>query len=167
MLPIKIRPATLIDIPSIVEIRIGAVTEDEISEFGVPEDSLYTSVKKLREMWAFENRLKDGFEVFVAEDQGRVVGFIVFTVKGDDNIDNLVVAKEWQGKGVGRTLVEFVEGLAKSRGFHVIRTDTTENAKGVAWRAYGFWIKMGYEDIGERIPSEYDFKNIPLVKKLN
>lgn len=163
---LKFRPATINDVPIIVEIRVGAVTEDDISEFGVPEDSLYTSVKKLREMWAFENRLKDGFEVFVAEDQGRVVGFIVFTVKGNDNIDNIVVAKDQQGIGVGRSLVEYVESLAKSRGFHVIRTDTTENSKGVAWRAYGFWIKMGYIDIGERIPSEYDFKNIPLVKKL-
>ena len=167
MCSLRIRPATLHDVPSIVKIRVGAITEEEISEFGVPGDNMYTSIDKLREIWAFENRLKDGFEVFVAEDQGRVVGFIVFKAEGNDNIDNVVVAKDEQGRGIGRALVEYLESLAKSRGFHVIKTDTTENSKGTPLRSYGFWIRMGYEDTGERIPSEYDFKNIPLTKKLD
>ena len=38
----KIRPASIPDIQSIVDIRIRAVSEKEISEFGVPEDNLYT-----------------------------------------------------------------------------------------------------------------------------
>jgi ribosomal protein S18 acetylase RimI-like enzyme len=162
----KIRPATISDISSIVEIRLGAVTEEEISEFGVPEDNLYTSIIKLREMWDFGNRLKEGFEVFVAEEQGKVIGFIVFIMKGDDNIDNIVVAKDEQGKGVGRALVEFVEELAKSRGFSVLKTDTTENAQRVPWKAYSFWRKMGYEDKGVRLSTEYSFKVIPLTKNL-
>lgn len=166
MLASKIRPATISDVPSIVEIRLGAVTDEDVSEFGVPEDSLYSSITKLREMWDFGNRLKDGFEVFVVEVLDRVVGFIVFTDKGDDNIDSVVVAKDQQGKGIGRALVEYVEDLATSRGFCVIRTDTTENVNGVAWKAYGFWIKMGYEDSGERVSTKYDFKVIPLFKKL-
>ncbi len=166
MLASKIRPATISDIPSIVEIRLGAVTEEDISEFGVPEDNLYSSITKLKEIWNFGNRLKDGFEVFVSEEQGKVIGFIVFTMKRDDNIDNIVVAKDERGKGVGRALVEFVEELAKSRGFSVLKTDTTENAEGVPWRAYGFWRKMGYEDKGVRLSTEYGFKVIPLTKNL-
>ena len=84
----------------------------------------------------------------------------------EDIIDNIIVAKEEQGKGVGRALVAYVEKLVKSRGFDVITTDTTENSKGVPWKAYGFWKKMGYEDTGERISSSYDFRNIPLIKRL-
>jgi len=166
MLASKIRSATISDVPSIVEIRLGAVTDEDVSEFGVPEDSLYSSITKLREMWDFGNRLKDGFEVFVVEEQGKVIGFIVFNMKGDDNIDNIVVAKSEQGKGVGRALVEFVEGLALSRGFSVLKTDTTESALGVPWKAYGFWRKMGYEDKGVRLSTEYGFKVIPLTKNL-
>jgi len=162
-----IRPASIRDIPSIVEIRLGAVTVEDISEFGVPEYNFYSSIEKLQKMWDKENLLTDGFEVFVAENDGEVIGFIVFTMKGSDNIDNIVVAKEEQGMGVGRALVEYVEDLAKSRGFNVIGTDTTENSKGVAWRAYGFWRRMGYVDSGERLVTEYGFKVIPLVKKLN
>ena len=104
--------------------------------------------------------------MFVAEAQGRIVGFIVFTEIGIDNIDNIVVAIEEQRKGIGRSLVKYVENIARSRGISSIGTDTTENSMGVAWKAYGFWIKMGYEDSGKRIPTKYAFKVIPLVKNL-
>ena len=167
MTALKIRPATISDVSSIVEVRLGALTDDEISGFSVPGDNLYSSVEKLCDMWDKENRLKGGFEVFVAELEGRVIGFIVFNMKSsDDNIDNVVVVRGEQGKGVGRALVGYVEELARSRGFSVLRTDTTENAQGVPWRAYVFWRKMGYVDTGERIPSGYGFKNIPLFKNL-
>ncbi len=167
MISLKIRPATINDILSIVEVRLGALTEEEVSGFVVPGDNLYSSVEKLRKAWDRENRLKGGFEVFVAECKGKILGFIVYNMEDcNDNIDNVVVAKEEQGKGIGRALVEHVEGLARSRGFSVLKTDTTENAEGVPWKAYGFWKKMGYVDTGERISTEYGFKGIPLVKNL-
>ena len=155
------------DISSIVEVRLGAFTEKEVAGFIIPGESLYASAEKLQKRWDRENRLKDGFEVFVAERQGKVIGFIVYNMKSyDDNIDNLVVALEEQGKGVGSALVKYVEGLAKSKGYDIMRTDTTENADGVPWKAYGFWRKIGYEDTGERVPTECGFKDIRLVKRL-
>ena len=162
-----VRQASILDISSIVQVRLGALTEKEVSGFAVPGDNPYVSVEQLQAMWENNNRLKDRCEVFVAESRGKVVGFIVYNMNSrNDNIDNLVVAKEEQGKGVGRALVEYVEKLAKSRGYNVIRTDTTENAEGVPWKAYGFWRAMGYEDTGERVLTEYGFKVIPLVKSL-
>lgn len=167
MSSLVIRPASITDIPSIVEVRVGAFTEEEVSGFIVPGESLYASIEKLWKTWDRENLLKDGFEVFVGERKGKVVGFIVYNLKScDDNIDNLAVAKEEQGKGVGRALVEYVEALAKSRGINVLRTDTTENAEGVPWKSYGFWRRMDYEDIGVRVATEYGFRVIPLVKNL-
>jgi GNAT superfamily N-acetyltransferase len=162
-----IRSASIDDISSIIEVRLGAFTEEEVSGFIVPGESLYASFETLRKNWDKENLLKGGFEVFVAECEGKVVGFIVYNMKSsDDNIDNVVVAKEEQGKGVGKALVEYTEALAKSRGINVMRTDTTENAEGDPWQSYGFWRKMGYEDTGERKATEYGFKIVPLVKKL-
>jgi ribosomal protein S18 acetylase RimI-like enzyme len=167
MSSLVIRPALITDVSSIVEVRVGAFTEEDVSGFIVPGESLYASTEKLRKMWGRENLLKDGFEVFVAECETNVVGFIVYNMKScDDNIDNVVVAKKEQGKGVGRALVEYVEALAKYRGYDVMRTDTTENAEGVPWKSYGFWRRMGYEDTGERVTTEYGFKVIPLLKKL-
>ena len=167
MSSLVIRSASINDVASIVEVRLRAFTEEEVSGFITSTESLYTSIERLRKIWEKENLLKDGFEVFVAECEGKVVGFIVYNMKNsDDNIDNVVVTKKEQRKGVGRALVEYVEALAKSRGFNVMRTDTTENAAGVPWKSYGFWRKIGYEDTGERLATKYGFKVIPLVKKL-
>jgi len=167
MSSIVIRPASIEDVSSIVEVRLGAFTEEEAAGFTIPGESPYVSIERLQKMWDKENLFRDGSEVFVAEREEKVVGFIVFNMRcSDDNIDNVVVAKAEQGKGIGKALVEYVERLAKSRGYDVMKIDTTENVEGVPWKAYGFWRKLGYEDSGERIPTEYGFKDIPLVKKL-
>ena len=47
-----------------------------------------------------------------------------------------------------------------------MKTDATENADGVPWKAYRFWIRMGYEDTGKRLPTAHEFKEIPLIKRL-
>jgi GNAT superfamily N-acetyltransferase len=167
MQSVTIRPASIADITSIVKIRLGAITDEELVGFTIPNANDNWSIENCKELWDKENRLKDNSEMFVAEEKGEVIGFIVFNMKAsDDNIDNVVVAKEEQGKGIGKALVEHVEGLVKSRGFDFITTDTTENANGVPWKAYGFWKKMGYVDTGKRTPTNYDFKTIPFIKKL-
>lgn len=167
MTSLVIRAAAVKDVSSIVRIRLEALTEQEIRGFSAPEFATCSSAEELRKMWSKENRLKDGFEVFVAEDEGKMVGFIVFKMERDyAYIDNIVVAKEEQGKGIGRTLVAYVEGMAKSKGCYLMKTETTENADGVPWKSYSFWIRMGYEDTGKRLPTNYDFKEIPLIKIL-
>ncbi len=164
---LTIRPASITDVSSIVGVRLGALSKEELSGFSVPGDSLYSSTDMLRKAWRKGNILEGGFEVFVAESEEKVIGFISYNmISGDDNIDNVIVAREQRGKGVGRALVEYVEKLAMSRGYDVMRTGTAENAVGVPWKAYCFWRRMGYEDIGERVPSGYSFRVIPLVKKL-
>ena len=52
MASLIIRPASIRDVPSIVEIRLGAVTVEDISEFGVPEYNFYSSIEKLQKMWS-------------------------------------------------------------------------------------------------------------------
>jgi ribosomal protein S18 acetylase RimI-like enzyme len=162
-----IRTAEVEDIPSIVGVRLAALTEDEIRGFSAPEFATFSSIEKLQKAWGRENRLKDGFEVFVAEDEGKIVGFIVFRIRGDYGyIDNLVVAKEEQRKGIGKALVAYAENMAESNGCCVVKTDTTENADGIPWKAYGFWTRIGYQDTGERLPTKYHFKEIPLIKRI-
>ena len=167
MTPLIIRPAAVEDVSSIVGVRLGAITEQEIKGFSAPEFALYSSIEKLQTHWDKGNRLKDGFEVFVAEDEGKIVGFIAFKMKRNCGyIDNIVVAKEKQRQSIGRKLVTHVEMSAKSQRINQIMTDTTENADGTPWRSYNFWIRLGYKDTGERLPTKYNFKEIPLIKRL-
>jgi len=62
--------------------------------------------------------------------------------------------------------VNSVENIAKSKGCNFMKIETIENSNGNPWKAYGFWLKIGYEDTGEPLPTNYDFKMIPLIKIL-
>jgi uncharacterized protein YrrD len=83
MSSLVIRAATVDDIPSIVTIRIGAVTAEELCGFSAPEFAIYSSTETLTKNWDEGNRLTDGFSVYLSEDVGKVVGFIVFKMKGN------------------------------------------------------------------------------------
>jgi ribosomal protein S18 acetylase RimI-like enzyme len=167
VLSLVIRAATISDIPNIVEVRLKTLSDEEISAFSAPEFANTSSNDGLLKAWNVGNMLNDGLEVFVAENYGTLVGYLMFKVeKNSGYIDDIVVHKEEQGKGIGRKLVTFVEGIAEARGCQFMKTDTTENISGVPWRSYDFWIRLGYEDTGERIPTEYDFKEIRFIKKL-
>lgn len=167
MTPLVIRAATVKDVSSIVRVRLATLNAKEIRGFSAPEFATTSSTEKLQKLWGKGNRLKDGFDVFVAEGDGKVIGYMTFKTGGDSGyIDDIVVAKEEKGTGIGRALVAYAEGVAKSKGCHLMKTDTTENANGVPWKAYGFWVRLGYEDTGKRLPTDYDFKKIPLIKRL-
>ena len=163
-----IRAATVNDVSSIVKVRLGTLTEEEISGFSAKEFAITSSTEKLQKAWGSGNILKDGFEVFLAENEGRLVGYMMFKVEGDSGfIEDIVVAKEEQTKGIGKALLAYAEDLAKAKGCRFMKTDTTENVNRVPWKAYGFWMRMGYEDIGERLPTNFNFKEIQLIKRLN
>ncbi len=167
MVKLIIRMATLNDIPSIVNVSLASTAKEEKQGFAPPELGTYSSSEELRKAWVEENRLKDGSEVTVAENNRRIVGFIVFKMEFDYcYIDNIAIARDEQRKGIGRALVSHVENTVKVNGCSLMKTDTTESAEGIPWKSYGFWTKMGYEDTGERLTTEWDFKTIPFVKNL-
>ena len=167
MAKLVIRTATINDIRSIVNVNLTSTTKEETQEFTTPEWATCSSPKKLRKEWAKENMLKDGSEIIVAEKNRKIVGFIVFKMERDYcYIDNIDITRDEQRKGIGRALVTHVENMAKAKGYSLMKTDTTESAEGIPWKSYGFWMKMGYKDTGERLTTKWDFKTIPFVKNL-
>jgi GNAT superfamily N-acetyltransferase len=162
-----IRKASVHDVHAIVQASLTSASKEETDGFAAAEWVTYSSPEELRKVWDRENRLKDGSEVFVAEKDRRIVGFIVFKMERDYvYIDNIDVRKEEQRKGIGKALVKHVESIALANGYSSIKTDTTENAEGRPWKSYGFWTEMGYQDTGERLPTKWSFKTIPLVRNL-
>jgi len=51
MAPCSVRQASILDISSIVQIRLGALTAQEVSGFTVPGDNPYASVEQLQALW--------------------------------------------------------------------------------------------------------------------
>jgi GNAT superfamily N-acetyltransferase len=162
-----IRKASVHDVSDIVQASLASASKEETYGFAAAEWVTYSLPEELRKVWDRGNRLKDGSEVVVAEKERRIVGFIVFKMERDCvYIDNIDVRKEEQRKGIGKALVAHAENVALVNGYQNIKTDTTENAEGRPWKSYGFWTKMGYQDTGERLPTKWSFKTIPLVKNL-
>lgn len=161
-----IRKATSKDIPSIVKVRRAAFTAEEVEGF-TTTPSVFYSVGRMKRAGEKDGKIKGGWDVLVAEDNGEVVGFIVFKLENNAGfIENINITKTYQGKGVGKTLVSHVEQIAKSHGISVMQTDTTENAEGVPSKSYPFWTKIGYKDTGERCPTKWTLKEIHFIKNL-
>jgi len=85
------------------------------------------------------------FEVLDARDQ--LIAFFSVVV-GDARVvlDNLWVTPELIGNGIGRRACEHVFQLARERGW-------TELWVLPDPPAVGFYVKMGFSDTGERVPS--------------
>lgn len=145
-----IRPATRMDIPSIVRCNLTAKTEDETIGYGAPLDRrTFANEDRLEQAWGSENEV-EGELAYVFEENG-VVAYVLIEVKPDAiELDNIDVTKDRQGKGIGKALVRYVEDLAREQSKKYVTLGTSRNQKtGRPWRSYRFWLRMGYSEDGE------------------
>jgi ribosomal protein S18 acetylase RimI-like enzyme len=157
-----IREATKRDYPEILKIMNGAVSSKELKGFVPPPEI----TKK------FLNNLKSQLElkehgVLIADLSTESVGFVFFIQENDClEIEEIDVLADYQKRGIGRALVNKVERIAKDRKVAFLKTGTSINNKGIPWRAYEFWLRMGFKDTGERWDSGYGFSYCKFIKRL-
>ena len=85
----------------------------------------FLSPRNLREWYARDGRRK----LFVARCQGRVVGFGILHVTGTTGyLEELHVAKQYRGRGIGTRLLEFFESEAARRGARILILEAHEGA---------------------------------------
>jgi len=109
-----IRPATVVDVPTITELIRALASYENLSESVVlDEDSLREHLFGARQF----------AEVLVAEEDGVVVGFALFfhnysTFLGRPGIylEDLFVRPEYRRRGHGKALLSAVAHLASERG---------------------------------------------------
>lgn len=66
-------------------------------------------------------------QAWVLEEDGALVGALILEEEpGALLLDNIAVAPDAQGSGVGRRLIAFTEGLARRRGHALLRLYTNE-----------------------------------------
>lgn len=83
--------------------------------------------------------------VFKAEENGVIVGNIYGKfASGVLYIDDLMVAKEKRGLGIGKMLMEKAEEFGRSLGGHRVWLIT-----GKTWDVRGFYESLGYEKTGD------------------
>ena len=118
------------DIQSICELDLGYVCDEELLE---------TRLTKLDH---------DRECVFVAEEGGKVIGFIhveiyeVLYAPSMANVLGIAVSSEFRRQGIGNKLLSEAEEWAKSKGITMMRLNSGAARKG----AHEFYRSLGYND---------------------
>jgi ribosomal-protein-alanine N-acetyltransferase len=82
---------------------------------------------------------------FVAVDVGKIVGYVLADIRGYQGmLEDIVVAKEYQGKGLGRSLLKRILKSLKSRGAVVVLAEVHYKCAA----AIPFYYKNGFRIIG-------------------
>ncbi|UCE45988.1 MAG: GNAT family N-acetyltransferase [Methanobacteriota archaeon] len=140
-----VRAATREDIPGIVTVMKSSVTEEEVVGFGgMNSESPFRDAMALSVAWLDPNRVGPE-ELFVAQASGRVVGVVAMEERDLElEIVDIDVARAHQRKGIGKSLVQFIEGRARVLGKRAVTLGTSRNAEGVPWKSLPFWQALGY-----------------------
>ncbi|CAM3435724.1 N-acetyltransferase domain-containing protein [Flavobacterium longum] len=141
---VSIRPATLTDVPAILEIVNHAI----VNSTAIYDEAARTLAQQLD--W-FQQKQLSGDPVLVAEFDGNVLGFATFGIFKPKvgyrySVEHSVyVASEMTGKGIGRQLLTELIDIARKRNIHTMAGYIdSDNAGSIA-----FHEQFGFEKVGE------------------
>jgi GNAT superfamily N-acetyltransferase len=139
----NVRPATEYDIPRILQLY------DELTINSAPmEMESGFSANEARAVFS-EIQGDPRHELFVAEEEGQVVGTIVLLIVPNLShgvapwaiAENIIVSEEYRRKGIGRMLLEHVIARAREKGCYKIQLVSDTRRK----EAHKFYGALGFE----------------------
>lgn len=161
-----VREATYQDLPRLLEIYNDII----INTTAVYDYEPHTI--EMRTQW-FETKKSQGFPVFVAEVEGKVLGFssmgpfrawaaYKFSVE-----NSIYVAAEARGKGIGKLLLPPVIDASKEMGMHTILAgiDATNEASIKLHERFGFSEVALFKEVGWKFGKWLDLKFLQLILK--
>ena len=144
--PISIRPAELDDINTIgfLAQQIWPVAYDGI----VPPDQLQYMLNLFYSPPALRRQMMEDRHQFLLVEQGEeAIGFAswsTMTEPGVFKLHKLYVLPGEQGKGLGRSMLQFIFGAIAPEGARVLRLNVNRSNK-----ARQFYEKLGFRVVGE------------------
>ena len=138
-----------------------------VADFGSPEQLASIELRKRVLRWPLgldftPEQLAAEMNEFhlLALDGDQLIACLVLTPQSKDTIKMRQVAVEpdWQGKGVGKKLVEFSERIAREKGFSKMVLNARDTA-------VPFYLKLDYEIEGEPF-EEVTIPHRRMVKEL-
>lgn len=92
-------------------------------------------------------------QLYVALENGQIVGFVVFYSQRDHmHLENVAVSPEFQKRGIGSGLIEFVEQQARAEGY--CRLELYTNAK--MTENLELYPRLGYQQFDRRYENGFD-----------
>jgi L-amino acid N-acyltransferase YncA len=123
-----------------------------------------------RRAW-YADKLSAGYPVFVAEEEGQVVGFSSYGPfrawpAYKYTIENSVyVTEEQRGKGIGKLLIRPLIDSARARGYHAIIAgiDASNDASVRLHASFGFIEVAHFRQVGYKFGRWLDLKFMELL----
>jgi molybdopterin-synthase adenylyltransferase len=129
-----IRPASLADLAAVERI-VAEAYEKYIARIGKKPGPMLDD---------YRQRMAEA-AICVATVGGAVAGVVVLLPESDHLLlDNVAVATDFQGRGIGRRLIDFAEGEARRRGLGEIRLYTHQKMH----ENIALYPRLGYEETG-------------------
>jgi ribosomal-protein-alanine N-acetyltransferase len=95
----------------------------------------------------FRDCLRVGYLCFVYETPTALIGHGVMSVAaGECHILNLCVHPDWQRRGLGAELLEFLTGVAHRRGARMALLEVRVSNRA----AYRLYTRLGFDEVGVR-----------------
>lgn len=95
----------------------------------------------------FADSLKAGYSCWVCECEGRVIGYAVLMMVLDEaHLLNISIAKKYQGRGLGRSLLEHLIAVARGHKGQMMFLEVRPSNKS----ALGLYESMGFNEFSVR-----------------
>lgn len=79
-----------------------------------------------------------GWQVWVAEADGEIAGMVALSLEDGAEVEDFFVEPRFQGRGVGRMLMETLLDAARAAGAEVLEVDADPNAEAI-------YARLGFE----------------------
>ncbi|MEM1256404.1 MAG: GNAT family N-acetyltransferase [Cyanobacteria bacterium P01_H01_bin.21] len=134
---LQYRKMTVEDLPAVFSVRLStienAITMEELDEdYDITPHSLAEAMRSHVCGW-------------LCEDSGVVVGFSMGD-RSNGEVQVVAVFPEYEGNGIGKTLLSQVQNWLYSAGYREIWLGTNPDP---TLRAYGFYRKLGWQATGK------------------
>jgi L-amino acid N-acyltransferase len=161
---IEIRNATKNDLPAMLEIYNDIIANTTAVWHYEPH------TLEMRKEW-FEQRKQQGFPVFVAVENGELLGFSSIGAFRpwpgySKTVENSVyVASHARGRGVGKLLMQPLIDAAKELGIHAIVAgiDADNEASIALHKQFGFVEVAHFKEVGWKFGKWMDLKFLELI----
>lgn len=103
----------------------------------------------------------NSYHIAAYDENKKIVGSAMFVPLSDTKLKmrQVVVAQDWQGRGIGKELIEFAETFAKLKGYKIIEANVRQTAM-------GFYKSMDYQPLGKEFV-EVGIPHMKVEKILN
>ncbi len=103
----------------------------------------------------------NSYHIAVYDETHKIIGAAMFVPLSSTKLKmrQVVVAEDWQGRGIGKELIEFAENFAQSKDYQLIEANVRQTA-------IGFYESMNYQKQGKEF-TEIGIPHMKVEKKLN